>query len=371
MAPRLVSVLVPVRERPEPLAELYHEYARPLRAAGLRFEFVVVCEPWFAALAAPLLDLAEAGEPITVLHLGQAVGEATMLKIAAETARGDVLVTLPAYRRVRSEALVDLIDILDHADLALAIRWPRRDSWINRLQNRAFHEVVRLLTASRFRDLACGVRAMRRQVLEDTPLYGDIFRFFPLLAEREGFQVVELESAQHPRDDQPRVYAPGTYLRRAIDLLGMFFLLRFTDKPLRFFGLLGSLTAFAGMVVLAIISLQRLGGEPLADRPVLLLGVLLLVLGVQAVALGLVGEMIVFHHAHQRRAYRLAERLGSEGSRAPPPRETSVGAQRNARDDETDAAETGSDGPEQGGRPSGAEPSTTTDGRSAAEAGRG
>jgi hypothetical protein len=308
--PRLVSVLVPVRERPEPLAELYAEYARPLADAGIRHEFVFIVEPWFAAMAEPLRELAREGEPITVLDLGQTVGEATMLKVAAERARGDVLVTLPAYRRVRGEAVVALVDELANADLALAVRWPRRDSWINRLQNRAFHRLVRWLAGSSFRDLACGVRALRRTVIEDTPLYGDIFRFFPLLAQREGFHVVEVEAEQHRGDDQPRVYAPGIYLRRAIDLLGMFFLLRFTEKPLRFFGLVGSISALVGVAILGLVSAQRLGGEPLADRPLLLLGVLLVVLGVQAVALGLIGEMIVFHHAHQRRRYRLAERLG-------------------------------------------------------------
>ncbi|MEN8376545.1 MAG: lysylphosphatidylglycerol synthase domain-containing protein, partial [Gemmatimonadota bacterium] len=307
--PGLVSVLVPVRERPEPLAELYREYAEPLRDAGLPFEFVVICEPWFETLGTPLLELAERGEPITVLQLGQGVGEATMLKVAGAKARGDVLVTLPAYRRVQAAVLVDLVAATREADLALAVRWPRRDSWINRVQNRWFHRLVRWFTGSHFRDLACGVRALRRRVLEETPLYGDFFRFLPLLAQREGFHVVELEAEQHQGDNQPRVYSPGIYLRRLIDLLGMFFLLRFTEKPLRFFGLVGSISALLGAAVLGVVSVQRLQGEPLADRPVLLLGVLLLVLGAQAVALGLVGEMIVFHHAHQRRRYRLAENV--------------------------------------------------------------
>jgi uncharacterized membrane protein YbhN (UPF0104 family) len=306
-----------VRERPEPLDALYREYAGPLREAGVRYEFVVVCQPWYESMAAPLLEMAAAGEPIRVLQLAQSTGEATMLKVAAERARGDVLVTLPGYRRVPAPVLLDLLRRLGSADLALAVRWPRRDSWINRVQNMVFHRVVRWLSGSSFRDLACGVRAMRRQVIEDTPLYGDFFRFLPLLAQREGFDVIEVESAQHPEDRQPRVYAPGVYLRRALDLLGMFFLLRFTDKPLRFFGLVGSASALVGFLVLAVLSVQRLQGEPLADRPVLLLGVLLIVLGAQAVALGLIGEMIVYHHAHQRRRYRLAERVREPDPEAP------------------------------------------------------
>ena len=313
----LISVIVPVRERPEALDVLYEECARPLREAGFRYEFVFICQPWFESLLEPLMRLAGRGEPIRVVRPAHGIGEATMLKVAADRARGNILVTHPPYRRVDVDVLAELVARLDRADLALAVRWPRRDSWVNRLQNRWFHWIVRWLTASTFRDLASGVRAMHRRVIEETPLYGDFFRFLPLLAQREGFTVVEVEARQHPGDDEPRVYAPGIYLRRALDLLGLFFLLRFTDKPLRFFGLLGSASALAGMAVLAVVSVQRIQGEPLADRPVLLLGVLLLVLGVQAVALGLIGEMIVYHHAHGRRRYRLAERV-AEGAPADP-----------------------------------------------------
>jgi hypothetical protein len=103
-------------------------------------------------------------------------------------------------------------------------------------------------------------------------------------------------------------------LRRIIDLLGLFFLLRFTEKPLRFFGLLGSLLATVGGGVLAVLLYQRLHGQGIADRPLLLLGVLLLVLGIQAVALGLVGEIIVHLHASGRRGYRLDHRAPSPGS---------------------------------------------------------
>ncbi len=326
----LISVLVPVRERPEPLDALYEECARPLREAGLPFEFVFICQPWFESLLDPLMRLAGRGEPIRLVRPAHGIGEATMLKIAADRARGNILLTLPAYRRVDVDVLIELIARLDRADLALAVRWPRRDSWVNRLQNRWFHRIVRWLTGSSFRDLASGVRAMHRRVIEETPLYGDFFRFLPLLAEREGFTVVEVEARQHPGDDEPRVYSPGVYLRRALDLLGLFFLLRFTDKPLRFFGLLGSASALAGMAVLALVSIQRIQGNPLADRPVLLLGVLLLVLGVQAVALGLIGEMIVYHHAHGRRRYRLAERVTEDAEDSEGPGDDAPGGPASA-----------------------------------------
>lgn len=146
---------------------------------------------------------------------------------------------------------------------------------------------------------------MKRSVLEDLSLYGDFFRFLPVLAKREGFIVVEHEVDRHPDDKRPRVYAPGVYLRRLIDLLGLFFILRFTHKPLRFFGLVGSLFALTGCVVLAVLAIQRFRGSGIADRPLLLFGTLMLVLGAQAIAMGLIGEIIVHLNASHRRAYRL------------------------------------------------------------------
>ena len=103
------------------------------------------------------------------------------------------------------------------------------------------------------------------------------------------------------------MYSLGVYLRRLIDLLGLVFLVRFTHKPLRFFGLFGSLFSFTGGAILIVLFVQRIGGRGIADRPMLLLGTILFVLGVQAIAMGLIGEIIVHLHASHRRTYRLRD----------------------------------------------------------------
>jgi hypothetical protein len=303
-----VSVIVPIAERPEDLVELYHEYSATLAQSGRSFEFIFVAEPWCSGMTKPLLELSSQEHPIRVLQMGQTMGEASLLRLAASHCAAPVVVTLPAYRRVEASALPDLIQAVNEgADVVNARRWPRRDAWLNRLQGRVFHMMLGGITNQRIHDVASGVRAMRREVLQQLPLYGDFFRFLPLLAAREGYEVRELAVPQHERDRSARVYGPGVYLRRIIDLLGLFFLLRFTEKPLRFFGLLGSTVAFIGGSVLAVLLVQRLQGQGIADRPLLLLGVLLVVLGIQAIALGLVGEIIVHLHASGRRSYRLAD----------------------------------------------------------------
>lgn len=309
-----VSVVVPVTERPVPLGELYREYAAGLGAADREVEFIFVAPAWRHEELEPLRDLRDRGEPVRVLEVGGEITEAGLLKAGAGRARGRILLTLPAYYRIEPDALPELVDAVarDEADLAVACRSPRRDPWINRLQNRAFHGLLRLLVGATVRDTGCGVRAMRPEVIENVPLYGDFYRFLPVLAAREGYRVRELETPQHERDADPRVYGPGTYVRRLVDLLGVFFLTRFTYKPLRFFGLVGSVLGAAGAVVLALVFVQRVAGQPLADRPLLVLGVLLATLGVQAVALGLVGEIIVHFNVPERPGYRIVEDTGED-----------------------------------------------------------
>jgi hypothetical protein len=305
----MISVIVPVTERPEPLDELYRELAAPLRTAGRPFEFVFVTEPWGRPLATGLAALAAEGEPVRALLTGQVVGETAQIRLALGQCRGDIVVIHPAYRRVEAAALMTLIARVESgADLATARRWPRRDSWINRLQTRAFRRLIVGLGAGQIEDIGSGVRAGRRDVLRAIPLYGEFARFLPLAAQREGYVVEEVPVPQHPHERRTRVYSPGVYLRRLIDVVGLVFLLRFTEKPLRFFGLTGALLSTLGGLILVVLAFQRLGGESLADRPLLLLGLLLLVLGVQAIALGLIGEIIVHLHATHRRTYRIAGR---------------------------------------------------------------
>ncbi len=306
----LVSVLVPVWQEPAPLVPLYHEYSRPLRDRGWTYEFIFICEPGFEVEVAQLLEQSRQGEPIRILQVAQLIDESSLYNAAGAHARGDVVLTLPAYPRIEAGHVPRLIDrVLAGIDLVSGRRWPRRDSWFNVLQNRVFHWLLRWTAGGNLRDVACGVRAMRREVLLNTPVYGDSFRFFALLAERAGYTTEEVDTPQHDGDRRTRVYRPLLYLRRIVDILGIFVILRFTTRPLRFFGPIGGFLMTAGIIALGVVILNGLGPVGSVGRVILLTGLFLVVLGIQAVAIGLVGEMMVFLNAPTQPRYRITERI--------------------------------------------------------------
>ena len=301
-----ISVIVPVSERYDDIRTLYHEYKHGLASTGHKYEFIYVLDGDFPDVLKQLKLLSEQNEPIKIIKLAKCFGEATALTAGFENSSGDVILTLPAYYQVKPSEIPKLITELKNYDMVIGRRWPRIDSRINRLQARIFHMILNFIADSSFHDLGCGVRAFKRQITLDVPVYGDQHRFFPLLASRQGFRIKELDVAQSAKDPFRRVYRLGVYPRRILDILTVFFLVKFTKKPLRFFGLIGASMFTTGGIILFYLVVERLFGyTALANRPALLLSSLLVVLGVQIFALGLIGELIIFTHAKDMKEYSI------------------------------------------------------------------
>jgi glycosyltransferase involved in cell wall biosynthesis len=306
----VVSVVLPVTDHCDEIADLYQAYAGMLKRSGRCFEFLFVLDGNLQA-AKELEPLKLSGEPIRIFVLPRSFGEATALAVGFAHARGDVILTLASYFQTAPEGILNVLRQLDDGyDLVVTQRCPRIDSLFNRLQNYVFHLLTRWLTGVQLHDLSCGLKGMRRQVAREIDLYGDLHRFFPVLAYQKGFRVIEIAVAQHARDGRSRFRSPVVYIRRLLDILTVFFLLKFTQKPLRFFGIIGTGLFGAGLFISAFLSVQRLlGWTGLTDRPLLILGVLLLVLGFQTVSIGLLGEIIVFTHARKLRGYTVEQVL--------------------------------------------------------------
>jgi glycosyltransferase involved in cell wall biosynthesis len=302
------SVIIPVGHRQTDLAELYEDYRRELVATGNSFEIIFVLDGAQPTAAATLQRLKNAGADIIVVGLTRSFGESTALMAGFERSSGERIVILPAYHQIDSREIGKLIDGLSSADVCTGRRWPRAGGMFERMRRAAFHGLVSWITKVKVRDLGCGARAMQRRVLEEISLYGDQHRFLAVLADRQGFRVSEIDVRQSPKDRFEGYYRPNEYARRLLDIFTVFFLVRFTKRPLRFFGMIGASMFLVGLLVIAVMVVERLfGGVALADRPALLLSSLFVVLGLQLFALGLLGELVIFTHARHIKDYQVAE----------------------------------------------------------------
>lgn len=305
-----LSVVIPVTEknRQDNVEELYRSYKTGLDSLGKKYEIVFVVDGDFKAVFSALQNLKQNGEKLKIIKLAKSFGESTALSVGFEHSTGDTILTLPAYQQIEGTEIPKIVESLNGYDMVIGRRWPRIDSFLNRMQSSIFHNIVHRITGLEFHDLGSGIRLIRRRVVEEVQIYGDQHRFFPLLATRYGFRVGEVNVQQSQKDVFRRVYSPGIYLRRFLDLLSVFFLIKFTKKPLRFFGLSGLFVFALGALLSLILFIQRLFfGVGLADRPLVLVGLLLVVLGIQIIAIGLIGEIIIFTHAKELKEYTIEE----------------------------------------------------------------
>jgi len=303
-----LSVIMPVGNRHAgDIAALYAEYKAGLAALDTPYEFIVVLDGPRPDVAASLQRLLARGENLIVISLTKRFGEATALMAGFQRASGRVIVTAPAYHQIQGTEIGKLVRALDKADLAIGRRSPRVGSRFEVLRRDVFHRLI-AGGGQRFNDLGCGARAMKRRVLEEISLYGDQHRFLPVLASRQGFRILEIDVAQSPLDRYKAGYPMREYAHRVLDIFTVFFLVRFTKKPLRFFGMVGATTFVIGALLVAYLAVNRLVFlHPLADRPALLLSSLLVVLGMQLFAIGLLGELIIFTHARDIKDYQIDE----------------------------------------------------------------
>jgi glycosyltransferase involved in cell wall biosynthesis len=301
-----ISVIVPVTLRHDDVAALFAAYREALDDLGRTYEIIYVLDGPKPDVLDELLKLRATGHTLEIAQLARSFGEATALAAGFEVSRGALILTLPAYFQVDTRALSTLLAAKHDHHMVVAHRWPRRGSAFDKLRRGLFHRLIRAVTGSRYRDLGCGVRLLDRQVLEEISLYGDQHRLLPVLVERNGFRVREVDLPQSDRDEFRGRYSLRHMVGRILDVFTIFFLVRFTKKPLRFFGGVGGTMCVFGGVYLLVLIVQRLFfGQALADRPALLLSSLLVVLGIQIVGLGLLGELIIFSHARDIKEYRV------------------------------------------------------------------
>jgi glycosyltransferase involved in cell wall biosynthesis len=321
-----LSVIVPVGNRHEDVIDLYKEYRRGLDALRLPYEMVFVVDGPHRDVIRGLESLLAAGEDLIMVVLNRSFGESTAIMAGFERCSGEWILTLPAYHQINPEDFGKLLAPLDTVDVVVGWRWPRKGGLFERFRRSIFHGLVSRVTGMRLHDLGCGARAMKRAVLQELSLYGDQHRLLAVLAQRQGFKVAEVEMRQSEHDRFEGIYRPREYAHLVLDVFTVFFLVRFTKKPLRFFGMLGaSMFGIGALVVLYLVVERVLFQASLADRPALLLSALIVVLGLQLFALGLLAELIIFTHARHLKDYQGAQVIHYPKAELPPLRREARG----------------------------------------------
>lgn len=284
--------------------ELHKKYKESLELSNLTYEFIYVVDGELPEVFDELHRLYEAGERIKVIKLGKWFGDATALQVGFEHSSGEFILTLPSFMQVVETDLPKLIEAVRGHDMAVAWRTPRLDGFLNNFQSNFFNKLINWIVGSNFHDLKCIVRIFTREVLEKIYMYGDQDRFLPLLANKYGFKVTEVKVKQAQKDVVQKFYPFSNYISRFLELISIFFLVKFTKKPIRFFGSTGLITFSIGFVMALILFFERAFlGVALADRPIVLVSILLMIFGIQSFAIGLVGELIIFTHAKDFKDY--------------------------------------------------------------------
>jgi hypothetical protein len=303
-----VSVIVPITMPGAHVRKVVEALSAELDRLGRTSEFILVFDGVRGKAWSEASELA-AARPDHVRAIGfqQSFGESVCLSGGFEQARGRIIVTSPQYVQVDPWELGRMLEALEQgADFVTPWRHPRIDPYLNRVQSSLFNWVMRRIIHAKFHDLNCYLRAFKRQVLEELTIYGDMYRFLPVIAFRQGFNVVEVKVRHLQEWGGAGFFGFGVYVRRVLDILGMVFLAKFTLKPLRFFGSLGGALLVAGGGVLAYTVWDRVfNGTGLYQRPLFLVSLIGVVLGVQIIGFGLVGEIIIFTQARNLREYRI------------------------------------------------------------------
>ncbi len=310
-APAL-SVVIPVYDEAESLGPLFAELGPALAALDRPAEVVAVDDGSTDGSFERLVALAHGDPRIRIVRLARNYGQTAALAAGIEHARAPVIVSLDADLQNDPADIPRLLAVLDGGvDVVNGWRSPRRDPWLTRrLPSQIANRLISLVTGTRLHDYGCTLRAMRASVAKELRLYGELHRFIPALAADLGARVAEVKVNHRPRTLGTSKYGLSRTLRVLLDLLTVKFLSGFSTRPIQLFGLFGLICAAAGLGLTAYLGFERIVlGVRLANRPLVLLAILMAVVGVQFVSLGLLGEMLVrtYHESQAKPIYRVRE----------------------------------------------------------------
>ncbi len=312
MAPVEISVVVPVFNEADSLRELASEIVATLEKANRHFEIILVDDGSTDSSWEVITKLHSHDSRIAGVRLGSNAGKSAALATGFKRCSGDYVVTLDADLQDDPAEIPELVNMIEGGlDLVSGWKIQRQDPASKTIPSKFFNWVTRILSGINIHDFNCGLKAYRSDVVHNITLYGEMHRYIPLLAKYAGFDKIGEKPVNHRRRKYGETkFGFERYTRGFLDLVTVLFMTRFFSRPMHFFGVLGTLAFLGGFAITVVLSIGKIAyGRPLSDRPLLLLGAVLLVFGTQMFTTGLLGEMIV-RQKHES-GTKVAEELGT------------------------------------------------------------
>jgi len=309
MKQHTVSIVVPLFNERESIADLIRKLEKINAAKWNIIEYVFIddgsTDDSFAVLRAYRGKLKR---KLILIRFRKNLGKSAALSVGFSHARGDYFVTLDADLQDEPSEIPQLLRKLDEGnDLVIGWRRDRKDAPGKRLSSKIFNTVVAKLYHVSLHDMNSGLKAGRSEVANEIHIYGELHRFFPVLAAARGFTVSEVPVTHHPRRFGKSKYNSRRIVHAFFDLASTLFLTSFEHEPMQMFGATGVAGIVIGFVILTYLSALHFMGQSIGRRPLLFLGMLFVLFGMQMVSAGLLGELIIHKQRHDAQNYPVAE----------------------------------------------------------------
>ena len=314
-----LSVVIPVYNEKDSLPELYRQLTDVLETKGYAYELLFVDDGSRDGSSDVLEALAKEDPHARVIQFQKNYGKSAALSVGFEVAAGALVATLDADLQDDPQEIPALIQKLTEGGYDLVSGWKkkRHDPINKRLPSKIFNWVTSWISGVHIHDINCGLKVYRNFVVKTLHPYGELHRFLPVLAHLDGFSVCEKEVVHHARKYGKSKFGASRFTSGFFDLLTVMFLSRYLKKPLHLFGILGILSFIGGFVIGAYLTVLRLTGHWIGNRPLLFLGILLMIMGVQFISIGLLGEMITASQT-RKEAYVVRQTLNLNQALLPP-----------------------------------------------------
>ena len=303
-----ISIVVPFFNEEESLNPLANEIRKVLKQTNLSYEVIFIDDGSTDDSLKVVKEICRTDKRFKYVSLRKNYGKSAALQVGFSQATGDAVVTMDADLQDDPSEIPNLLKKLaEDFDLVSGWKKIRHDPFIKKISSKFFNFVTRIISKVKIHDFNCGLKAYRKDVILNIQVYGELHRYIPLLAHWQGYRVTEIVVKHHPRRYGKTKFGVSRFFKGFIDLITVVFTTRYIKRPLHLFGFLGAIAFFVGIIVNGYLTYLWITGGYLSNRPMLFLGILLIIVGVQFFSVGLLGEMFV-HNTRSEKEYIIKER---------------------------------------------------------------